>query len=116
MDEHIRRSVWTTVVRHNLIGRDVLDVIRVGSPDAPPYGTLDPDLLLWTERGGRILLTEDKSTMPGHLADHLVTGHRSPGILALRRRVYLSDLVDFLCLATYASEPSEWEDRITYIP
>jgi hypothetical protein len=116
LDEHIRRTVWTTIVRHNLIGKDMLDVVRFGAVGSPPYGTLDPDLLLWAEREGRILLSEDKSTLPGHLADHLAAGHHSPGIMTLKRRVYLSDLVEFLCLATYASDPSEWEDRIMYVP
>jgi hypothetical protein len=116
LDEHIRRTVWTTIVRHNLLGKDVLDVVRVGSPGAPPYGTLDPDLLLWAQREGRILLTEDKSTIPGHLADHLAAGHHSPGIMTLRRHIFLSDLVDFLCLATFASDPSKWEDLIIYVP
>jgi hypothetical protein len=116
LDEQIHRTVWTTIVRHNLLGKDALDVVRVGSSDAPPYGTLDPDLLLWAEREGRIILSEDKSTMPGHLANHLAAGQHSPGIMMLRRHVYLSDLVDFLCLAAYASDPSEWKDRIAYVP
>jgi hypothetical protein len=116
LDEQIRRTVWTTTVRHNLLGEDLLDVVRVGSAGAPPFGTPDPDLLLWAESERRIILSEDKSTFPGHLADHLIAGHHSPGLMILRRRVYLSDLIEFLCLATYASDPREWEGRITYVP
>jgi hypothetical protein len=116
LDEHIRRTVWTAIARHNLRGQNVLDVVRVGSVGAPPYGTEDPDLLLWAEREVRIILSEDKSTMPAHLADHLGANHYSPGVMMLRKRVYLTDLLEFLCLATYASEPLEWENQITYVP
>jgi hypothetical protein len=116
LDEHIRRTVWSAILRHNFRGKDILDVVRVGADNAPPYGTLDPDLLLWAEQNGRILVTEDKNSMPGHLAKHLSDGHHSPGIMMLRRRVHLPDLIDFLCLATYASDAGEWEGRITYVP
>ncbi|HET6248327.1 MAG TPA: hypothetical protein VFE47_11560 [Tepidisphaeraceae bacterium] len=116
LDEHIRRTMWSAILRHNFRSQDVLDVARVGAEGAPRYGTLDPELLIWSEAEGRILLTEDKSTMPAHLGDHLARGNHSPGVMMLRRGVFLSDLTEFLCLATYASEPGEWEDRITYIP
>jgi hypothetical protein len=35
--------------------------------------------LLWAEREGRVLVTLDRHTMPGHLANHLRAGHNSPG-------------------------------------
>jgi hypothetical protein len=32
------------------------------------------------------------------------------------RRVPFADVVAFLAVAAHASEPSEWADRITFIP
>ena len=116
LDENIPKSVWTTVVRHNLRGRDPIDLMRVGLAGAPTFGTLDPDLLLWSEKQGRIILSGDKKTMPAHLEDHLRAGHRSPGVMVLRPRVHLSELLEFLRLASYASTEEEWADRITYVP
>ena len=40
--------------------------MRVGDrPDLPLQST-DPEILAWAEQAGRILLTYDESTMPGH--------------------------------------------------
>jgi hypothetical protein len=116
LDEHIRRTVSTTVARHNLMGEDLLDIVRVGAAGMPPFGTSDLELLVWAEREGRIILSEDKSTMPAHLLAHITAGHHSPGVMVLRQRVSLSDLLEFLWLASYASDPSEWEDRIAFVP
>ena len=52
-----------------------LDVLRVGDVGAPPFSTLDPDILLYCEREQRALVTENRSTMPGHEADHFAASH-----------------------------------------
>jgi hypothetical protein len=67
------------------------------------------------EQEGRILVSYDKNTLAGHLADHLQTGHHSPGIFTIRRRITLAQVVSFLVLAAYASDPHEWQDRIEFI-
>jgi hypothetical protein len=57
LDEHLRGSLWRALQRWNLLGVDVLDVVRVGDPPDLPLGTSDPDLLAWAEREGRILVS-----------------------------------------------------------
>jgi hypothetical protein len=54
--------------------------------------------------------------MPGHLADHLTAGHHSPGVFMVRRKGSFGQVIAFLIRAAYASKPSEWDDRIEYIP
>lgn len=115
LDEHLRGPLWVAIERHNARGVNPIDVVRLGDPTDLPLGTLDPDILLWVEREGRILVSLDKATLPLHLSDHLAAGHHSPGIFTLRRGVSIPDVVDFLVLAAHASDASEWQDGIEYI-
>jgi hypothetical protein len=61
-------------------------------------------------------VTEDKSTMPSHLAAHLLAGSHAPGVFIPRPHSTLPQVVTFLVDAAYASDPAEWQDLITYIP
>jgi hypothetical protein len=115
LDEDLRGQLWRYIVRHNTRGIDPVDVVRVGDLDDLPLGSVDPDVLTWCEAHNRILVTHDRSTIPLHLRDHLATGRHSPGIF-LVRDAPLTDIVEFLATAAYASEPSEWLDRYWYIP
>jgi|HubBroStandDraft_6_1064221.scaffolds.fasta_scaffold1003661_1 hypothetical protein len=52
----------------------------IGGPDAPPLGTKDPQILEWLEANQFILVTDNRSTMPGHLADFNDRGRHVLGI------------------------------------
>ena len=104
------------MVRHNQASVYPLDAIRVGDPPDLPLGSIDPEILLWSEREDRILVSFDKTTLAGHLAAHLRAGHHSPGVFMLRRGTRLSQIVDHLALVAYASDAWEWQDRIEFIP
>jgi hypothetical protein len=116
LDEHLRRALWLAVQQHNAAGSNVLDVVRVGDPTDLPPGTLDPDLLVWAEREGRILISRDRSTLPGHLAEHLRAGRHCPGIWLIRRGSTIPQVIAFLEIAAYASDPSDWQDQLETIP
>ncbi len=115
LDEHLRGVFWRQIRRYNALGGPVLDVARVGDAMDLPLGSTDPAILLWSELEQRILISLDEKTLPGHLADHLQSGHHSPGIFFLRLAP-IGRIIDFLVCATYASEPEEWQDRCTFIP
>jgi hypothetical protein len=115
-DENQRGLLWRATVRHNQAGVFPLDVVRVGDPTDLPLGSNDPDVLRWSERADRILVSFDKTTMAGHLADHLQAGRHCPGVFMLRRGSRLSQVVSHLTLVAYASEAAEWQDRIEFIP
>ena len=116
MDENIPGRVLRAIQRHNLGGSDPLDVVRVGQRPDLPLSSDDRMILLWAERENRILVTEDKNTMPAHLARHLESGHRSPGVFLVRPGTDTLTLVEHLVLVAHASEPQEWQDRVDYIP
>jgi hypothetical protein len=79
-------------------------------------GSEDPSILLWAEREQRILVTHDPDTLPRHLAAHLRADRHSPGVFMIRPHATLPQLVSFLVDAAYASEPSEWRDRLEFVP
>ena len=116
IDEHQRRLLWRAIRTHNSKGVYPIDAVRVGDPADLPLGTLDPALLLWSERSGRIIVSEDVTTLPGHFADHRRSGRHCPGIFIIRVGQTLSAVVDFLAVAAHASDPGEWRDAIWFVP
>ncbi len=116
LDENSRGPLWAAFQRTQTSLRVPLDVLAVGEDGAPPLGMKDPELLLWLERHGRILVTKDETSMPVYLAAHLSAGGHSPGIFAIRRGASIAAVVEFVFLAAEFDEPIDWLDRVTYIP
>jgi hypothetical protein len=115
LDENIPGSIRTAIDRHNDVGQDFLDVIRVGETDDLPLGSTDRSILIWCEQQDRLLITKDTSTIPAHFAEHLAAGRSCPGIFMLAKGISITLLVEYLILVAYASESMEWRDRIEYI-
>jgi hypothetical protein len=116
IDEQLRGPLWQAIQSHNAKGIHLIDAIRVGDPPDLPLGSTDPDILIWAELTGRILVSRDEATMKTHLADHLATGRHSPGVFLIRHGSTLNEVVEFLVAAAYASDAYEWVDRSVYIP
>jgi hypothetical protein len=115
LDEDLRGPLWTAIRHHNIRGIHSIEAIRVGDSSAPPLATPDPEILLWTESHEHVLVSRDKTTLPGHLRQHLLSGHHCPGIFIAPMRPSYTFIVDFLALAAYASDADEWRDRIEFI-
>lgn len=116
LDENCRGPLWTAIRSHNQKGIHPLDAVRVGDLPDLPFQSIDPTILCWAEQAGRILLTLDENTMPGHWIDHLKSGRHSPGVLILRESVSLREIVESLVLVAYAMDPDDWRDRLEYFP
>jgi hypothetical protein len=112
LDEHVNRAIQRQLLR--LEPR--IHVLAIGDPGAPPAGTSDPDLLIWLEEEGYILVTENRSTMPTHLSEHYTTGRRAPGVFWIRPRAGLGAIIEDLYLIWYASEADEYRDQALFIP
>jgi hypothetical protein len=93
-----------------------IDVVRVGWDDAPPRGTRDPDLLIAAETMGRMLVSNDRRTMPGHISDHFSSGHHTPGVALLRGGFSMGEYVEGLLMLWSATTAEEWIDGMVYIP
>jgi hypothetical protein len=64
---------------------------------------------------GRVLLTHDRKTMPGHFA-YFITKETSPGVIIVPQKLAISTAVDDLVLIWAASQAEEWIDRIQSLP
>jgi hypothetical protein len=116
LDEHLRGPLWRALQWHNRQGVYSVDVVRVGDFTDLPLGSQDPTILSWAEREQRIVVTQDPDTMPTHVADHLRAGYHLPGVFMIRPRSTLPQIVSFLVDASYASDHSDWQDRVHFIP
>ncbi|MEG3937828.1 MULTISPECIES: DUF5615 family PIN-like protein [unclassified Microcoleus] len=76
MDENVT-PIYATQLRRK---RPDLVVWAVGDIGTPPKSTLDPDILIWCEDNGFILVTNNRKSMPVHLADNMSAFSHIPGI------------------------------------
>jgi hypothetical protein len=106
LDEHVNHALQRQLRRLT----PQLEVVAVGDPQAPPTGTADPDILIWLEHNGYILVTENRSTIPVHLAEHFRAGGHIPGIVWIRPRVSLGSIIEELYLIWLASTAEEYQD------
>ena len=56
--------------------------------DAGLVGLKDPDILRISAESGRILVSQDRRTMPAHFARYVI-GAQSPGVIVLREAIPL---------------------------
>jgi hypothetical protein len=112
IDEHVDHAVQRQLRR--LDSR--IDVLAIGDAGAPAAGSPDPDLLLWIEEHGYILITEDRSTMPTHLAGHLAAGHHIPGVFWIRPDIGIGRIIEELYLIWSVSVADEYVDCALFIP
>lgn len=115
IDEQMPGAVFKAIVRHNRSSPFRVNAVVVGGPGAPPKGTLDPELLVWTEDASRILVSYDKRTLPGHYAAHLAASRHTPGIFIFKLRHPVAFVIEFLSVVVHTSSPEEWVDRILYV-
>ncbi len=116
LDEHYLGPLWRAIQHHNAGGVYPIDATRVGDPPDLPRGTQDPDLLIWAEREGRIILSDDRRTLLSYLTLHLQSGRHSPGVILIRPGFTLGELVAELVLIAHAGDPADYADWRQFIP
>ena len=92
------------------------DVLRVGDPDAPPLGTLDPDLLHYLAISQRLLITSNRKRMPAHLQAYWATGGHLWGLFWVRPGTPVGRLAREIFFVWAVSEAEEWVDRLDWLP
>jgi hypothetical protein len=112
LDEHIPLLYRTQLLRL----APGLTVWAIGDPGAPLYGTLDPQILAWCEEHDFLLVTNNRASMPQHLADHLAQERHIPGILVLNLEANIGQMLAELALIAGASHEDEYRDMILYLP
>jgi Domain of unknown function (DUF5615) len=112
LDEHVNRASQRQ--RRRLDSQ--IEVLAIGDPEASPAETLDPGILIWLESHGYLLITANRSSMPGHFAAHLEAGHHIPGVIWLRPGTRLGRIIEELYLIWEASTAEEYQDALLFIP
>jgi hypothetical protein len=93
-----------------------LFVLAIGDLTTPQKGTLDPEILLWCEANDFILVTNNRKSMPVHLADHIAQNHHIPGIFILSPKLSVGENLEQLLLIAEGSLDNEYQDRIEFLP
>ena len=79
-------------------------------------GLSDPEVLELAAKEGRILVTHDRRTMPGHFRDRLESGESSPGVFIVSQFEPIGSVIEALLLVWAASDPVEWQYQIRHLP
>ena len=112
LDENVDPIYRTEMTRLN---SDIL-VWVVDEPNAPPRSTLDPEIILWCEEYNFALVTNNRSSMPVHLTDHIAAGHHVSGIFILSPKLSIGQNIDELIFIALASFENEYQDQIVHLP
>lgn len=102
----ILRGVWRRIPD--------ADFIRV--QDTTIAGAEDPIVLEYAVTYGYILLTHDVNTMRGFYYDRINNSLPVPGVFLVHKQTPVGRVVDELELIILASEESEWDGKILYVP
>ncbi|HLI82782.1 MAG TPA: DUF5615 family PIN-like protein [Bryobacteraceae bacterium] len=76
----------------------------------------DPDILAFAASEDRIVISHDVNTMPSHFADFRAAGNHSPGLFMISQSVDVGTAIEELLLIWAASEASEWEGQLAWLP
>lgn len=112
LDEHMPKW-WPAAIRQL---QPHLEIWRINDGAAPPVNSPDSQILEWCESCDAILLTNNRSSMPGHLIDHIGSGRHVPGIFIVDPGLDIVVLATTLSYILGAMLPNEFEDQITYPP
>ena len=112
LDEHVPPLIQAQLTQM----APELRVYVIGEALTPARGTSDPDLLIWIEAHGCMLVTNNRASMPGHLAEHLAFGYHVPGIIQLPRRMNIRTILEDLWLIWAVVLLDEFRDQIVHLP
>jgi hypothetical protein len=112
LDENIPRRIQIVVAERY----PHLDVQRVGDPGCPPLRSSDDVILEYLAESGRVLITRNRTSMPGHLTKLEARGLSHWGVFQVRPGTTYEQLIDAMLLFAEASTSEEWHGRVEWIP
>lgn len=90
------------------------DYVRVQDTDI--YQADDPTVLAWAAAENRVLLTHDVKTMTKFAYERVRQGLSMPGVIEVSTELGIGRAIDDLLVALFASDPSDLENHVLYIP
>jgi Domain of unknown function (DUF5615) len=76
----------------------------------------DLEVLAVAARQRRVLVSHDVGTMPMHFSEFTRGGRYSGGVFLVPQSLEVGTAIDELLLIWLASEGSEWENRLQWLP
>jgi len=76
----------------------------------------DPDVLGLAAEQQRAFVSHDVGSMPAHFRTFRNAGRSSPGVFLVPQSLDFATAIDELLLIWFASEASEWADRLVWLP
>ena len=76
----------------------------------------DPEVLALAAEQKRVLVSHDVGTMPVHFRAFKSAGKHSAGVFLVPQSLDVGSAIDEVLLIWLASEASEWEDRLEWLP
>jgi hypothetical protein len=102
------------IIRGLLRRRPDLDIIRV--QDVGLSGAEDPVVLEWAAKEGRVLLTQDVTTITHHAYERVKAGKSMPGVFEVSHAVPIGTAIEDILLLAECSFEGEWEGQVRYLP
>ncbi len=112
LDENLSPRFKLAVSRLN----SKIDILRVGDPNTPALGTLDSEILIYLQQSRRILLTDNRKSMPEHLEVHWNNNGFIWGLFWLKPKATIRELTEDIVLIWETTEAEEWKDQLIWIP
>ncbi|MBC6472724.1 MAG: DUF5615 family PIN-like protein [Hormoscilla sp. GM102CHS1] len=101
LDENVSSLYRKQLLRY----KPDLNVCMIGEENVPPKKTPDPGILCWCEENKFLLITNNRSSMPVHLVDHLAAGRHVPAIFVLRHPTNIGRIIENLILIAEVADP-----------
>jgi hypothetical protein len=76
----------------------------------------DPEVLMLAAELRRVLVSHDVGTMPAHFRAFRRSGKQSSGVFLIPQNLDIGTAIDELLIIWLASEGSEWENRLEWLP
>jgi Domain of unknown function (DUF5615) len=94
LDENVSPRLKIAVLRLN----PEIDILRIGDPDTLTLGTLDPDVLQYLGLSQRLLITDNRTSMPSHLAEYWRNHQQIWGLFWIRPTTTMKELAEELII------------------
>lgn len=76
----------------------------------------DPEVLTLAAQQQRVLVSHDVGTMPAHFRRFRSAGNHCAGVFMIPQSLDIGTAIEELLLLWLASEASEWENRLEWLP
>lgn len=112
LDENLSPRLKIAVLRLN----PEIDILRIGDPSTPALGTLDPEVLQYLGLSQRLLVTDNRASMPKHLEEHWQNNQQIWGLFWISSTTTIGKIAEELIMIWETSEAEEWINVVDWIP